>query len=253
MKYSSALTGSLAHNWFNDNLYITSLLNAFSIALPLGEKLFMKSVNEHVNLTSDAQLKSDIKMFISQEAAHSKAHNTYNEQLCLLKGYDKNKLEKNFNSVFNYMNKTSPKERLACTVTMEHITAILSYLFLSIPREELSIESSIYEFWACHAREEIEHKSVAFDLYMSVYDDRSTLQEVMKNTLKNLISLYKITSCQMLTLDRIPVAPFKQWLVTNTENTKTIYHKFESMINEFYNPDFHPLNINTTNCSYKLT
>src|SRR5690606_15966264 len=56
------------------------------------------------------------------------------------------------------------KTRLVMTAAGEHFTAVLSHLFLTQPELFEGIDPELVEFWRWHFIEEIEHKSVTFDM-----------------------------------------------------------------------------------------
>ena len=63
----------------------------------------------------------------------------------------------------------SPLARLAATVALEHLTAILAAALLDGRSGSLAgADPRVAELWRWHAVEETEHKSVAFDVYAVV-------------------------------------------------------------------------------------
>ena len=76
------------------------------------------------------------------------------------------RLEKNIALSYKFM---SPLQRLAMTAALEHVTAIMAESSLSegSPMEEVA-DPAMRELWDWHAAEEMEHKSVAFDVYRAV-------------------------------------------------------------------------------------
>jgi predicted metal-dependent hydrolase len=57
---------------------------------------------------------------------------------------------------------------LAVTVALEHITAVMAATFLSRPDMLEKIHPEVRALFIWHAIEEVEHKSVAFDVYQKV-------------------------------------------------------------------------------------
>ena len=65
----------------------------------------------------------------------------------------------------------SPESQLATTCALEHFTAIMAqFLIGTDPGREFlgSLEHRHARLWVWHAREELEHKAVAFDMYNHV-------------------------------------------------------------------------------------
>jgi predicted metal-dependent hydrolase len=63
----------------------------------------------------------------------------------------------------------SPLERLASTAALEHITAIMAESALGPDAPMIgAVDPAMKALWDWHAAEEMEHKSVAFDVYRAV-------------------------------------------------------------------------------------
>jgi predicted metal-dependent hydrolase len=85
----------------------------------------------------------------------------------------------------------TPKMMLASTVALEHFTATFGENVLNGHLLD-GVDDSIAELWQWHSMEELEHKSIAFDVYTQVggsYKLRVTLLRIalwmfFKNTLK---------------------------------------------------------------------
>ena len=161
---------SLQHDWFDNHPFKTAWFNAMSITFPLGEKFFIDSVRHFADRINDPKLIEDIRGFCGQEGFHRREHQRYNETLCAHRGYDLNylegRLEKNIERGKKFL---SPLERLAATAAFEHITAIMAESALSEDNPMInSVDNAMQALWQWHAAEEMEHKSVAFDVYRAV-------------------------------------------------------------------------------------
>ncbi len=161
---------ALEGDWFDNHPFKTAWFNAMSITFPLGEKFFIDSVRHYIDRIDDPKLLEDVRGFCGQEGFHRREHQRYNETLCAARGYDLALMERRLDRNIQLANKMmSPKERLAATAAMEHVTAILAESALS-PDDPMvgSAESVMRDMWNWHAAEELEHKSVAFDVYRAV-------------------------------------------------------------------------------------
>jgi uncharacterized protein len=169
----------IPRNWYDDNPLATMLWAAFSITLPEGEHQFIHSVRHYRDQISDPELKQRVKTFVGQEAHHAKAHDALNAFL-KARGYAVDKVLNDLRKLIELERQASPKAQLALTVTAEHYTAMIADFFVSKHPEELDkMHPELARLWAWHAIEEIEHKSVAFDVYMDVIGDRAYLQRMM--------------------------------------------------------------------------
>ncbi len=164
------ISESLGRDWFDNHPFKTAWFNAMSITFPLGEKFFIDSVRHFADRIDDPKLLEDIRGFCGQEGFHRREHQRYNESLCNQRGYDlvalEGRLERNIELGKKWM---SPLECLAATAAMEHITAILAESALSDDDPMIgAAEPVMRDLWNWHAAEEMEHKSVAFDVYRAV-------------------------------------------------------------------------------------
>jgi uncharacterized protein len=161
---------SLQRDWFDNHPFKTAWFNAMSITFPLGEKFFIDSVRYFAGQIADPKLNEDIRGFCGQEGFHRREHQRYNQVLCEQRGYDlaalEGRLESNIKRAYKFL---SPLERLAATAAFEHITAIMAEAALDDDNPMIqSADSDMLALWQWHAAEEMEHKSVAFDVYRAV-------------------------------------------------------------------------------------
>ncbi len=165
-----SIAESLGRDWFDNHPFKTAWFNAMSITFPLGEKFFIDSVRHYAGQTEDPKLQAESRGFCGQEGFHRREHYRYNQTLCRLRGYDfeylEGRLEKNIARAKKLL---SPLEQLASTAALEHITAIMAELALSpgAPMVDAA-DPAMQALWDWHAAEEMEHKSVAFDVYRAV-------------------------------------------------------------------------------------
>jgi predicted metal-dependent hydrolase len=164
------IASSLATDWFDNHAFKTAWFNAMSITFPVGEKFFIDSVRHFADQIEDPKLSADISGFCGQEGYHRREHDRYNNTLCDSRGYDLKYLEgriiKNMERGKSFM---SPLEQLAVTVGLEHITAIMAESALSADNPMAdAVEGPMKDLWDWHAAEEMEHKSVAFDVFRAV-------------------------------------------------------------------------------------
>jgi hypothetical protein len=165
-----AIAQSLARDWFGGNPFKTAWFNAMSITFPLGEKFFIDSVRHYADRITDPKLQQEIRSFCAQEGFHRREHQRYNESLCTQRGYDLAYLDGQLQKRIAMSNKLIPPiQRLAATAGLEHITAILAKWSLD-PANPMrgEAEPAMQKLWDWHAAEEMEHKSVAFDVYRAI-------------------------------------------------------------------------------------
>ena len=183
-------TDKIPQYWFGNDPVLTHFLNVLSITFPEGERFFLDSVRTFRDKVDDPQRQKDISGFIGQEAFHSKEHAAYNQFLAN-QGYQKlvAKTERVSSKLLKGGRlRLSPREQLAITAALEHITAILAKSLLEHPKYLNMIDENIRPLWLWHAIEETEHKAVAYDLYQDISNHK--MHE--KNTVMLLGTAYLI-------------------------------------------------------------
>jgi len=157
--------------WFDDNPHLTAVLTGLAVAFPPGERFFISSVRHFLPKIEDPELRSQIQGFIGQEANHTKEHLAFNRFLDA-RGIPAKEMEDFVSKMVATMQKkSSPEACLARTAALEHFTAILASALLAHPEVMETLSPEVRTLWAWHAIEEIEHRSVAFDVYKTAVND----------------------------------------------------------------------------------
>lgn len=168
--------------WADGNAMLTALMAGLSASFPPGERYFIESVKTYADRVTDADLKERIRGFIGQEANHTKEHIAFNEFLDA-RGMPVLRMQKFVESSLKVIRKrNSPAANLARTVALEHLTAFLASAFLERPEFLDRAHPTVAAFWAWHAIEEVEHRSVAFDVYKALVDDEWLRVRMMAQT-----------------------------------------------------------------------
>jgi len=176
-----AIPDPLPRYWHSDDAVRTHFFNALSVLFPLGERYFIDSVRQVRDRVEDGKLRRELASFIRQEGGHSCVHEEYNQRLRDL-GYDVDRLENRLAKRIKLIQtRLSPEQQLAGTIAFEHFTAMLADALLREPEWLHGADPAMQSLWRWHSREEIEHKSVAFDLYMHICGDRRMLRMVMRH------------------------------------------------------------------------
>jgi len=164
--------------WFRGNGLITATLSALSATFPPGENEFVRSVMHYRDRVTDPVLREQMTGFAAQEGQHSYQHQLANAWLDAM-GFDASGVERDVEAnITKHVDKNPPAVHLASTVVLEHITAILAEYMLTHPEVTAPIPGPVRELLEWHAVEEIEHKAVAFDVFMAVCGDRRLLRRV---------------------------------------------------------------------------
>jgi len=167
-EYSFEDLDAIPKYWNLDNPVLTHFENAFSIMIPPGERFFIDSVRAYEDRVTDDEGRALIKAFVRQEGLHGEAHDRFNASYERY-GIDIARQEAYAAKVFRRARRWLPaKIQLGITVFSEHLTAVGAHTLLDAPEVEDEIDPQMLSFWRWHAAEELEHKSVAFDLFHRV-------------------------------------------------------------------------------------
>lgn len=155
---------------WNNNSWGSAFILTFSALIPAGEKLVIEAVRNFRDHIDDPQLKAEVNSLIGQEAAHSRIHKEFND-LYDLKGLPINELATLSERIYlDLLMPNMPKKTLlAMACAIEHITALLAEKTfgdnINLHDEYAGVAA---DFLNWHMLEELEHKSIAYDLYEAV-------------------------------------------------------------------------------------
>ncbi len=158
-------SASVPRDWFCDDAFLSTFLDALSLLFPEGERFFVDSVKQHRDQIPTGELRGRVAGFIGQEAMHGKEHRGFND-LLLSQGFSAAPLvEARLRWLLRLVRRgLAPRSQLAVTCALEHFTAILAERLLRDERMRQDMHPSARPLWVWHALEESEHKAVAFDV-----------------------------------------------------------------------------------------
>jgi predicted metal-dependent hydrolase len=158
---------------------LSHLLTALSMTFPAGEQFFVHTVRQVRDQVTDPELQARISGFIGQEAMHAQAHSQFNAVLDHT-DYPVLRYQKQAILGIEQLKQRTPRRQLAATVAYEHFTALLATQLLKRPRFFAGLDPNLQQLWLWHAVEEIEHKSVAFDVYQQVFGNLAQRRRSMR-------------------------------------------------------------------------
>jgi predicted metal-dependent hydrolase len=167
-------------HWVPGDPVATHMMNVLHVMLPPGERWFCDVYREALPLITDDKLREDVKGFIGQEATHARAHEVGREYLAR-HGIDTDRtmvmaewMRTNLGGPAPF-GRTVPKPlgrtwlvmRLSAIAAIEHFTAVLGEWILnnSDVIEADGADPQMLDLLRWHGAEEVEHRSVAFDVY----------------------------------------------------------------------------------------
>ncbi len=152
--------------WLNNSAVKTLHANTLTTGIPFGERFFIGCVTPYIKHIKCPLLKKNATEFARQEINHSKEHlKLYAKSVKPF--YPKLKANGNFyqklSALVGFL--VGNRIRLAMVAAMEHNTAVAADLYLSHPELLLGADDKITALWRWHFIEEIEHRTVAFDIF----------------------------------------------------------------------------------------
>ncbi len=168
-------------HWYNDNPIATHFMNAQHLAFPDGEKFFIRSVKAFAEVyKNDPELKRRVDNFIGQEGTHYAEHQKFwdimeSQDLQPMKFVDFFR-KTAWNGIENWArtsltkNNFGNKIALSVTVALEHYTAMLAESGIINKDITENMPQEMKDLFMWHAAEEIEHKSIPFDVLKRVDD-----------------------------------------------------------------------------------
>jgi predicted metal-dependent hydrolase len=177
-KVSFSWDGTPLH-WVPGDPFTSHTINVLHLLLPAGERWFVQVYKQVLPYIRDERLRGDVIGFIGQEAMHSQAHD---EVLPHLKeqGLDPTPYTAQVDWLFEKLlgDRTLPPgrarrwwlmERVALIAAIEHYTAFLGHWVLNAGElDRRGADPTMLDLLRWHGAEEVEHRSVAFDLFLHV-------------------------------------------------------------------------------------
>lgn len=160
----------LPRRWVGGSRLGTWFGNAGHVFIPLVEQFFIDSVRPFRDDLDDAELRRAVSAFIGQEAVHARVHTAVWDQL-----QDQGVPVEQYAGLITGFRRLAeahvpPALRLSTTAALEHYTAAFGRAFLD---EDLDgvLPTGMGELLRWHGAEELEHRSVAYDVLAEVDDD----------------------------------------------------------------------------------
>lgn len=222
---------------FDDNAFATMFFATLSGFFPPGERFFVELVRHYRDRISDPVMKAKISGFIGQEAIHGREHDRLNDMLTG-RGIKVWFADRAVKVGLGFLEKFSPSQQLACTIFMEHFTALLAEQLLTDERFRERADADIIPLWMWHAVEELEHKAVAYDVYEQV--SGSYAHRVLA------VPLTAIALKPMVVASMAYLLNAEGQIFNRADRERGFVARIMPKMGEFLARDFHPDNHNTT-------
>lgn len=172
-------------HWIPDDPHTTHIANVLHLLLPAGERWFGEVCRKALPLIDDPAMARDVKAFIGQEATHARAHTVVLDHL-EAHGIDHSGYTQIVEWAFskvpardapawlpgpirNYLTRRYLLDQLATVAAIEHFTAVLGWwILMSRGMDDSGADAEMTNLLRWHGAEEVEHRSVAFDVYRAL-------------------------------------------------------------------------------------
>jgi predicted metal-dependent hydrolase len=164
------LGNAVASHWSPGEPEFSHVANGFMATLPYLEPYFIHNIHAAAEQLPEGELRSDAEGFNKQEARHAQQHRTWNEVLAKrYPGFDA--LEDALKKKLAHSRRAhSLAFRLAYTAGFEAITyQVVCFILEERERWLGGADPNLIAMLIWHAAEEVEHKSVAFDVYQAIH------------------------------------------------------------------------------------
>ena len=185
--------------WFDGCPARTHFYDAMSALFPAWELAFAKIVEAYKADIRDPDLLRRMDEFIAQETAHGKAHHAHNLRVGATAAE-----EAEFAKIRLVLRRPKMQVWLASMVSIEHIASSLSRYFLTVYGDRPGREFALYRW---HAVEELQHKSLALDLWDALGYTRSDLKKLVRGNLWYVLRFLITYTVDKLRQDRVFPTP----------------------------------------------
>ncbi|MFC3902741.1 metal-dependent hydrolase [Acinetobacter marinus] len=167
-------------DWIPKQPFASYFINEINLILPEGEFWFCRVFHKVLDQINDPVLKQDVQAFIRQEALHAKAHDQANHHYLNQRGINPQRNLQRMHVLChqiladqplgvklpNFLAKNWDLTRLGIIATIEHLTCVTGqYALQNQYWQQLGADPTLTHLIKWHGAEEVEHRSVAFELY----------------------------------------------------------------------------------------
>ncbi|RCW46024.1 hypothetical protein DFQ14_102326 [Halopolyspora algeriensis] len=244
----------LPRHWVPNDPFATQMINVLHLLLPEGERWFCHVFKQALPLIRDEQLAEDVRGFIGQEAMHAESHQG------VLDHFDAHGLDTRpyvdqiawlFGKVLGdrgYGGKQGQEwiiERVAIVAAIEHFTAFLGQWVLDAAElDRAGADATMLDLLRWHGAEEVEHRSVAYDLFLHL--DGRYFRRVRTMAIAAPVFAWlwargvRYLMAHDPTLDEKAKARWRDWLRTGKRGLTPSYRQFLRSLPPYFRAQYHP-------------
>lgn len=231
---------SVPRHWFFGNAWATHVANGLNLVFPEGERFFIRSVKHYLTeIEDDPELLERCRAFFGQEGSHGHEHEKAFRVL-ESQGFDiQTWLQWYERAAFGKVEQRFPPNiRLAATAALEHLTATLAEQGL-LSSELDNAHPVMRDLLRWHACEEIEHKSVAFDVLKKVDDRYWVRVSGMVLGLAGMLYFWRSAAKMLLEQEGITRAQAKRERAAAKARGQNRNYLWRGFV-QYLRPNFHP-------------
>ncbi|WP_018656806.1 metal-dependent hydrolase [Actinomadura flavalba] len=168
-------------HWIPDEPVATHFINVLHLLLPAGERWFVHVYKQALPLVADdPRLHGEVRGFMGQEAVHAYSHQGVLDRQMRERGLDPRALTLRIEWIFTRLlgdrrplpimtRRAWLNLRIGIIAGIEHYTAVLGAWILDARElDAAGADPTMLDLLRWHGAEEVEHRSVAFDVYQHV-------------------------------------------------------------------------------------
>lgn len=195
-------------HWVPDDAFTTHVINVLHLLLPAGEKWFCDVFRQALPDIRDDTLRDQVKGFVGQESVHARAHSSVLDRLAT-EGLDTREYTAKIDWLFERVLGEHPLGahrrlrllrrqwlvfRLAIIAAVEYCTSVLGWWAItgSDALDAAGANPTMLDLLRWHGAEEVEHRSVAFDLYQHMNGRYVRRMVAMAGVFPILVSLWMV-------------------------------------------------------------
>ena len=253
-------------HWLPQQPFTSHFINEINLLLPAGEFWFCKLYNQALPLVKDDKLREDVQGFIRQEAMHARAHDGAIAEYLGAHGIETESYMRRISWLFEVALADAPVGRkiprlaqrqwlvfrLGLIAAIEHMTCVLGkYALNNKTWDQLGADPVLLDLIRWHGAEEVEHRSVAFDLYKHLGGSYPTRYYLMTITFPVVFGLWVAGAAHLMRQD--PLLAGKRpsvlrpwiWLEWQRQANSGLLPSLPWLFKEelrYLNPWYHPEN-----------
>lgn len=244
-----------ALHWVPGDPFTTHLINVLHMLLPAGERWFVHVYKQALPLIRDERLYAEVKGFMGQEGTHAAAHQRVLEHM-KEQGLDPYPYVEQVEWMFTKLlgdDSVPPlgkardwwlMERIAIIAAIEHFTAVLGqWILRSEGLDQAGADPVMLDLLRWHGAEEVEHRSVAYDVFNHLDGGYARRLRAMAVTVPVLTFLWQSGVKYLVTADpKIPRARPRMRDLRRAVRSDMFptFRELGAAIPRYLRPRFHP-------------